>query len=277
MLVGLVDPLQPADDVAFVGAAEVVGDLDADDQGVGRHADVLPGRVVAVAGDDARHMGAMAHVVQRIGCQRVGVERDQPVAGVGRDVGAVLDQVVVRPDAAVDDCYLDAGSVEVLAVPCQGRDAADGVVAVGQGGGGHRPFELDRGVDRDALDAAVVVQAVGDGCRDGRGEAVYVLELAVDPAAGGPDHILDRGGVALGGDDHLDRALVALRVGADGGADGLVPRLLERRAEEEDGGQEGHAHCQSATKSLILNRFSDIHPLYLHSVECPHLEVRGVM
>ena len=98
-----VDPLQTAQQVGLVGRAAIVGDLDSNQRGIRRDAQVLLACTLAV--DDARHVGA---VPVPIGCGAgliVEVDRD-------RAAGQVR---VAEVEAAVDD--RDANTRTGLARP----------------------------------------------------------------------------------------------------------------------------------------------------------------
>ena len=134
MLVGLVDPLQAVDHVALVDVAVVVGDLDADQQAVGRDTDVLAAGVESVAGYDAGDVGPVAEVVKGIRGLGVSGHRQQAVTAVGRHREADLGQVVMREYPRVEHGHLGVAAVKAL-VPGAVWDGAESFVTVGQPAG----------------------------------------------------------------------------------------------------------------------------------------------
>ena len=171
-------PLEGSNDVADDAAAILIEHLQADD--VGRRSDAGAGavRVIAVAGDDARHVRAMPVVVVR---RRQSVdevdERRRPLAvhHAHLAVGALIRHVVVQGgDAGVDDRDADAGAVvAVLLTDGAGADRHRGTIEVLAG----RPIVVD------ADDFRALGQGLDDPVRQLHDHAVDQLQLAADTAA----------------------------------------------------------------------------------------------
>ena len=202
-------PVERLDDVADAALALAVERLERD-QG-GRRGDTGPGPVgvVAVAGDDAGDVRAVAPVVvARVVAVDEVDELGDPLGGAA----GVAQVVVVRRDARVDHRDADALAVEAH----QGLD--------GPGADGNRlaaDKRLDRAVEVDSLDVAAAGQLTEQPLRHPRRAAAHPRQPALRPAALGANRVV---GVAVVGelDDDRQVVVVALDVAQERVELGLV-------------------------------------------------------
>ena len=105
-------PVERLDDVADPALTVRVEDLQHGEAGIGRDPGVLPVRVEAVSGNDARHVRAVAVIVirQRLAADEVDEGRHPLVAVRIERCRAAGEVVVPARDARVDDRHTDAGA-----------------------------------------------------------------------------------------------------------------------------------------------------------------------
>ena len=169
------DELDAVDDVQDGRVADLVGRLDGDDVGVRRDADVVAVErvhrraVEAVAGDDARHVRAVAEAVAGL----VGARRRDDVGDDARAPVRALEVDQVAGDAGVDHGDADAGARVAEAPRLVGADRLR--VARVEPARVHA-LALDLAVERDGDDVRLGVQR--DGVLGGQrhGEAVDQLD-----------------------------------------------------------------------------------------------------
>ena len=192
----------------------------------------VPCGVVAVAGDDAGDVRAVAPVVVAGGAAVDEVdELGDPLGGAA----GVAQVVVVRRDARVDHRDADALAVEAH----QGLD--------GLGADGNRlaaDQRLDRAVEVDPLDVAAAGQLTEQPLGHPRRAAAHPRQSAIRPAALGANRLV---GVAVVGelDDDRQVVVVALDVAQERVELGLVraPRpLLPLRGRVVGEGADGEAN-----------------------------------
>ena len=195
-------PLEGGDDVADDAAAVLVEHLQADEVRRRRDARVRAIRVVAVAGDDAGDVRAVAVVV--VGLEAIVDEVDEAGHALATDhadlgrVALIVQVVVPSRDTRVDDRHADAGAVIApLLLRRAGADRHRRAVVVPR----------NRTVEVDAQHFRALGNLLDDAVRELDGHAVDELEPAAQTATELPDFLLGIGFLPrLDRDDHLGGA-----------------------------------------------------------------------